>query len=145
VKHRARISVTTALLLTGSVAVAAEKIALVEHPVNETTVHTAKPGTDAVGDILSFANPVFDAANRTQVARDQGFCVRTVAGKSWECLWTLILKDGTITIEGAFHDTGDSIFAVTGGSEKYEGAKGQMKLHPRSGTPEAYDFNYELL
>lgn len=144
-KHRARLSIGTALLLTGSVAVAGEKIALVEHPVNETTIHTAKPGTDAVGDILSFANPVFDAANKTQVASDQGFCVRTVVGKSWECMWTMMLKDGTITVEGAFHDTGDSIFAVTGGTGRHEGAKGHMKLHARSGGPEAYDFTYELL
>ena len=144
-KQVSTLSIGTALLLAGAVALAGEKIALVEHPVNETTIHTTKPGTDAVGDILSFANPVFDVANRTQVGSDQGFCVRTVAGKSWECMWTMLLKDGTITVEGPFHDTGDSIFAVTGGTGKYEGAKGHMKLHARSGGPEAYDFIYELL
>ena len=145
VKHRLRLPACAALVLTGSVALASEKIALVEHPVNETTVHTTKPGTDAAGDILSFANPVFDAANKVQVASDQGFCVRTVVGKSWECMWTMLLKDGMITVEGPFHDTGDSTFAVTGGTGKYEGARGHMKLHARDGHPEAYDFIYELL
>ena len=88
-KHRSVLPACAALLLAGSVAVASERIALLERPTNETTVHTSKAGTDAVGDILSFANPVFDAANKQQVASDQGFCVRTVAGKSWECMWTL--------------------------------------------------------
>jgi allene oxide cyclase len=145
VKHRSVLSTCAALLLTGSVAAASEKIALVEHPTNETTIHTSKAGTDAVGDILSFANPVFDAANKRQVASDQGFCVRTVAGKSWECMWSLSLEEGMITVEGPFHDTGDSIFAITGGTGKYEGAKGHMKLHLREGQPEAYEFSYELL
>jgi allene oxide cyclase len=145
VKHHSLLFACAALLLTGPVVLASEKIVLIEHPSNETTVHTAKAGTDAVGDILSFANPVFDAANKQQVASDQGFCVRTVVGKSWECMWTMLLKEGLITVEGPFHDTGDSIFAITGGTGKYEGAKGHMKLHPREGHPEAYDFIYELL
>jgi len=145
VKHRSIISVAAALLLAGPVAFAGEKIALVEHPVNETTVHTSKAAMDSVGDILSFANPVFDAANKAQVASDQGFCIRTVVGKSWECMWTLLLKDGMITVEGPFHDTGDSIFAITGGTGRYEGAKGHMKLHVRDGKPDSYDFIYELM
>ncbi len=144
-KHRSVLPSCATLLLASSVALAGGKIALIEHPTNETTVHTTKAGTDAAGDVLSFANPVFDAANKVQVASDQGFCVRTVVGKSWECMWTLLLKEGMITVEGPFHDTGDSIFAITGGTGKYAGAKGHMKLHPREGHPEAYDFIYELL
>jgi len=145
VKHRSVLPACAAMLLAGSIALASEKIVLIERPTNETTVHTSKAGTDAVGDILSFANPVFDAANKQQVASDQGFCVRTVVGKSWECMWTLLLKEGMITVEGPFHDSGESIFAITGGTGKYEGAKGHMKLHPRDGKPEAYEFSYELL
>ena len=58
-----------------------------------------------MGDLLVFANKVYDAANKTQVGSDQGYCVRTVVGKSWECFWTLILKAGQITVEGPFMDT----------------------------------------
>ena len=57
--------------------------------------------------------------------------MRTIVGKSWECNWTLTLKAGQITVEGPFMDEGDSLFAVTGGTGKYAGAKGSMKLHPR--------------
>jgi hypothetical protein len=97
------------------------------------------------GDMLVFANEIFDAANKTRIGSDQGYCVRTVVGKSWECFWTLTLEAGQITIEGPFMDEGDSLMAVTGGTGKYAGAKGSMKLHPRDPTPTGYDFTYDLL
>jgi hypothetical protein len=34
---------------------------------------------------------------------------------------------------------------VTGGTGKYAGAKGDMKLHARDAKSTAYDFLYELL
>jgi hypothetical protein len=125
-------------------AFAAEQIKVVERPVGETTIDLAAKG-DSVGDMLVFANPVFDAANKVQIGSDQGYCVRTVVGKSWECFWTLTLKAGQITVEGPFADSGDSLLAVTGGTGKYAGAKGGMKLHPRDATPTGYDFTYDLL
>jgi hypothetical protein len=94
---------------------------------------------------LVFANKVYDSSNKTQLGSDQGYCVRTVVGKSWECVLTLMLKGGNITIGGPFLDEGDSLFAITGGTGKYVGAKGTMKLHPRDATPTGYDFTYDLL
>src|SRR5690349_8357838 len=67
-------------------------IELVEHADNETVTHTeADPSMmmDTVGDILTFANPVFDKANTAKVGTDQGYCIRTEVGKSWECEWTV--------------------------------------------------------
>src|ERR1700682_6329799 len=106
-------------------AFAAEQIKVVERPVGETTVDLGAKG-DSVGDMLVFANGVFDSANKAQVGTDQGYCVRTIVGKSWECFWTLTLKAGQITIEGPFLDEGDSLFAVTGGPGKYAGAQGSI-------------------
>src|ERR1700734_2260027 len=123
---------------------AAEQIVLVERPVGETTVDLGAKG-DSVGDLLVFANKVYDAANKTQLGTDNGYCVRTVVGKSWECFWTLTLKGGQITVEGPFMDSGDSLLAVTGGTGKYAGARGSLKLHPRDATPTGYDFIYDLL
>ena len=125
-------------------ALAGEKFVVVERPVGETTVDLGAKG-DSVGDLLVFANKVYDPANKVQVGSDQGYCVRTLVGKSWECFWTLILKEGQITVEGPFMDTGDSLMTVTGGTGKYAGAKGSMKLHPRDATPTGYDFTYDLL
>jgi allene oxide cyclase len=125
-------------------ALAAEKIQLVERALTDATLDLGAKG-DSVGDILTWANPVFDAANKVQVGTDQGFCVRVLVGKSWECMWTTTLKDGQITVEGPFKDEGDSLFAVTGGTGKYAGAKGQLKLHPRDAKATSYDFAFELL
>ncbi len=125
-------------------AFAKEQIVVVERPVGETTVDLGAKG-DSVGDLLVFANKVYDAGNKAQVGTDQGYCVRTVVGKSWECFWTLTLAAGQITVEGPFLDTGDSLMVVTGGTGKYAGAKGSMKLHPRDATPTGYDFTYDLL
>lgn len=136
--------VAAAALGPGAAAIAAEQIKVVERPVGETTVDLSAKG-DSVGDMLVFANGIFDAANKTQIGTDQGYCVRTIVGKSWECFWTLTLKAGQITVEGPFLDEGDSLLTVTGGTGKYAGAKGSLKLHPRDPTPTGFDFTYDLL
>jgi allene oxide cyclase len=138
---------------------AGEHLAVVERALTDTTIHlgaksdakdaadaTIHPGArgDSIGDLLTFANPVFDAANKVQLGTDQGYCIRVVVGKSWECFWTLMLKDGQITVEGPFSDQGDSVMVITGGTGKYTGAKGSMKLHPRDAKGSAYDFAYDL-
>ena len=133
-----------AAALASMPALAAEQIVVVERPVGETTVDLGAKG-DSVGDLLVFANKIYDSANKTQLGTDNGYCVRTVVGKSWECFWTLTLKAGQITVEGPLLDSGDSLLAVTGGTGKYAGARGSMKLHPRDPTPTGYDFTYELL
>jgi hypothetical protein len=142
--HRLALVASTLLLTTAALpGQAAERLTVVERPTDEKTIDLGAKG-DSIGDLLVFANPVFDAANKVQVGTDQGYCVRTVVGKSWECFWTTILKDGLITVEGPFYDTGDSVFVITGGSGKYGGAKGSMKLHWRDAKGSAYDFVFDL-
>ena len=142
---RATLVLAGALALQASLtAVAAEKIQVVERALTDTTIDLGAKG-DSAGDLLTFANPIYDAANKTKLGSDQGYCVRVVVGKSWECFWTLLLADGEITVEGPFYDTGDSVMVVTGGTGKYVGAKGAMKLHSRDAKSTSYDFLYELL
>jgi allene oxide cyclase len=138
-----RIASLAATLVTVP-SLAAEQIKVVERPVGETTVDLGAKG-DSIGDLLVFANGIFDAANKAQIGSDQGYCVRTLVGKSWECTWTMTLKGGQISVEGPFMDEGDSLFSVTGGTGKYAGAKGSMKLHPRDAKSTSYDFTYDLL
>jgi hypothetical protein len=143
-KHKLLLSVL--VFAAPLAATAGERLHVIEHAVNETTTHVAAGvKDDAVGDLLTFANPVFDAANKTQLGTDHGWCVRVVVGKSWECFWTLLLKEGRITVEGPFYDSGDSVLVITGGTGKYAGAKGQMTLHDRGTKPTNYDFVYDLL
>lgn len=118
-------------------------IVLVEHADTDVVVDLGETG-DTAGDQLSFGNPVYDAENATQVGTDQGFCVRTVVGKAWECVWTVTLEDGQITVEGPFFDAADSVMAITGGTGAYMGASGQMKLHARNAEGTEFDFTYEL-
>ena len=143
--NKATLVLAGALALQVSLtAVAAEKIQVVERALTDTTIDLGAKG-DSVGDLLTFANPIYDAANKTKLGSDQGYCVRVVVGKSWECFWTLLLADGEITVEGPFYDTGDSVLVITGGTGKYAGAKGAMKLHSRDAKSTSYDFLYELL
>jgi len=60
---------------------AGEKIVVVERPVGETSVDLGTKG-DSVGDLLVFANKVYDAGNKTEVGSDQGYCVRTIVARA---------------------------------------------------------------
>ena len=114
-------------------------LTIVEHAITDTTTDTGAKG-DTAGDVLTFANPVFDRANRHQVGTDNGFCIRTVAGSAYECTWTNTLRGGSIVVTGPFYDDRDSTLAITGGTGKYATVRGQMLLHARDAAGSAYDF-----
>jgi hypothetical protein len=117
---------------------------VVEHAVTDTEV-PGVGGKDVKGNILTFNNPVFDAADKKQVGHDEGFCVRLqVKLGIWECLWTTFLKGGQITVQGPFYDTRNSELSITGGTGAYKSARGQMDLKSRNGGKE-YDFIFHLL
>ena len=121
----------------------AEKLNLVERATSDAVLDTGAQG-DSAGDILTFANEVFDEANKTKVGDNNGWCIRTVPGKAWECFWTLTLAGGQITVEGPFLDGKDSTVAVTGGTGEYSAARGDMQLHARNPEGTEYDFKYNL-
>ena len=128
------------------VAHTAEHIAkrtFVEHASDVITDIGAKG--DSVGDILTFASDVYDETNTKLVGHDNGWCVRTVVGKAWECLFTLRLNDGEIATAGPFLDAGDSMWAITGGTGAYRGIRGEMKLHSRNEKNSEYDLIYSLM
>ena len=120
-------------------------IELIEHAETDVVRHIGPANEeDSVGDVLAFANPVFDSANKKQEGTDNGSCIRTAAGKAWECIWTVSLSGGQITVEGPFYDGKDSTLAITGGTDEYDNASGQMQLHPRNPEETEYDFTYEV-
>ncbi len=140
-------------LLTGAnLAFAHDTLHLVERELNNTTIHHgAKGNPDSIGDMIVFANPIFDSTNTHQLGTVQGNCVRVVVGKSWECFFTLVLANDRITLEGPYADEGESVFAITGGTGRYAGARGQMSLRAREskllapGAPPTTDMTYEIL
>lgn len=117
-------------------------IRVVEHADTDATTDTGAPG-DSAGDVLTFANPVFDKANAQQVGTDQGYCVRVDVGKSYECTWTTFLDGGQIVVQGPFLDAGDSTLAVTGGTGRYAKSRGSMELKARPGGT-SFDFVFKL-
>lgn len=122
---------------------AAEELKMIEHATTDAVTDTGAKG-DSAGDILTFANEVFDADDKNKIGTDQGMCFRTVAGKAWECTWTLTLDKGQLTVEGPFYDSGDSVLAITGGTGEFAGAQGEMALSPYGTKGDAYTFIYKL-
>jgi allene oxide cyclase len=119
------------------------RFTVVEHAVTDTVVDIGPKG-DSRGDLLAFANPVFNSTNQKKVGHDQGSCVRTAVGKSWECSWTLLLPEGSLVVEGPFFDKADSVLAITGGTGIWARARGQMVLHARNAQGTSYDFRYDV-
>lgn len=134
------------LLITHSAAALAESITLklVERATTDAVTDLGAKD-DSAGDLLTFANEIYDEKNAEKVGTDSGWCIRTVVGKSWECFWTLSLADGQITVHGPFLDAGDSVLAVTGGTGEYAGVRGDMNLHARNAEGTEYDFVYNLI
>ena len=116
---------------------------VVEHATTDATTDTGKKG-DSAGDILTFANALYNAGNTKKVGSDNGYCIRTVVGKSYECIWTAFLAGGQITIEGPFLDAGPSKLSITGGTGKYSRARGWMDLRSRNEKGTEFDFVYHV-
>jgi len=121
----------------------APSITVVERAVSDTVVDIG-PSGDSRGDLLAFANPGFDGANSKRVGRDQGSCVRTVAGKAWQCSWTTFLPKGSLVVEGPFYDTRGSVVAITGGTGAYSRARGVMHLNARNAKGTAFTFRFTV-
>ncbi|HEY6932118.1 MAG TPA: allene oxide cyclase family protein, partial [Marmoricola sp.] len=126
---------------TGAAVTTGRHITVVERAVSDTVVDTGPKG-DSQGDLLSFANPVFNAANSKKVGHDNGSCIRTRVGRAWECSWTTRLARGSLVVEGPFLDKHDSTLAITGGTGAYSRARGVMHLHARNAMGTAYTFAF---
>jgi allene oxide cyclase len=115
---------------------------VIEHASTDRVSDVGDEG-DSAGDLLTFANELFDADDARRVGQDQGFCVRIVAGASWQCRWTSFLPGGQLTVEGPVFDGQGSRLAVTGGTGIYANVSGWMDLKSREGGARL-DFVYHL-
>jgi hypothetical protein len=139
------IIVAAGLIFAGPAAAEPQELKVTEHNTTQVITDVGASG-DSPGDILTFGqNEVFDAEDKNKVGFDQGICFRIVTGKAWECVWTLALDKGQLTVEGPFYDKGDSVLAITGGTGEYAGARGEMALSDVSGGKgEKYSFIYRI-
>ncbi|EGD58236.1 hypothetical protein Y88_0288 [Novosphingobium nitrogenifigens DSM 19370] len=120
------------------------KIDLVERAETDVVSLHGGSAADNVGDLATFTNPIYDAANQVKLGHDQGYCVRLVVGKTMECHWTLFLEKGQISVDGPVYDGADSTLAVTGGTGLYAAVHGEVKIHPRDAKASGYDFHYRV-
>jgi allene oxide cyclase len=119
----------------------ASTVIVVERATTDTVIDQGEEG-DSIGDLLAFGNAVYDEANETELGTSQGSCVRTVPGEAWECMFTVVLNEGQISVAGPFYDAGSSVFSITGGTGAYSTARGQMRLEAISEAE--FRFTFEL-
>ena len=143
---------TSALIVFGALALVSAPAAAAEPAVitvteRATTDEVTDLGAngDSAGDILTFANEVFDAANTAKVGDNQGVCTRTVPGVAWDCGWTLTLPSGQIMVQGPFFDGANSVLAIIGGTGQFAGARGDMELLHVTPDDTRYTFTYRLI
>ena len=132
-----------ATAITAGAAGTSKTIRVVERATTDAVTDTGKKG-DSAGDLLTFANALYNAANTTSVGSDDGWCIRTAAGKSWECAWTNTLAGGQIMVAGPFLDAGPSKLAIVGGTGIYADAHGWMNLRSRNKKGTEYDFVFHV-
>jgi Allene oxide cyclase len=119
----------------------AKSFTVIEHATTDATTDTGAQG-DSAGDVLTFANEIFNSTDARRVGTDQGYCIRVVPGTSYECNFTTFLPGGQIVVEGPFYDAKDSTLAVTGGTGRFRRARGTMDLHAlENGTKFAFVFH----
>ena len=86
------------------------------------------PG-DLPGNLFVFDQPLLNSRYEP-IGTNSGYCIRTLPGKHSQCLWTLTLANGTITVAGSEADAGTSLIPVIGGTGAYLTAGGMLATTP---------------
>jgi ABC-type amino acid transport substrate-binding protein len=84
-----------------------------------------RPG-DSEGDIVIFDQPLLNET-MAKIGNNSGTCIRTRAGHSFQCQWTLTLEDGSIQVAGREFDQGTSTVSIVGGTGRYSRIRGEME------------------
>jgi allene oxide cyclase len=87
------------------------------------------PAGDSLGDTIVFTQKLYsDQTKSRQIGTDEAFCVRTVVGEHQLCTGIFYLHGGSITITGP-ETSGVHSLAITGGTGKFLGARGEVVLN----------------
>jgi hypothetical protein len=97
------------------------------------SIDLGRPG-DSEGDILVFDQPLLNET-MDKIGNNSGMCIRTRVGHSFQCQWTLTLKDGSIQVAGREFDQGTSTVSIVGGTGSYSRISGEMEsVNNNNGT-----------
>ena len=103
-------------------------IVVTEHATTDATTDTGATG-DSAGDVLTFANDLFDQADTTKVGPTRATASASSPAPRTSATGPRSSRGGQLVVEGPFYDTKDSTLAITGGTGVYRKARGQMDLH----------------
>ena len=118
---------------SGSGAIGALSLILVEHNDHTTTLDLGEPGTGAGDPRVWGPNPLFDEANATDTgATTRGSCVALNAALQCVLAETIVFPDGsTLEFQGVEMDGATpSLRTIVGGSGRYLGAIGTAAVAP---------------
>ena len=121
----------------------AATVHVVEHAITDNEIPTGG-GKDVKGNILTFDNPVFDAAeHRSASATTRASARGSRQAGDLGVPVDDVRQGGQITVEGPYYDTHNSVLSITGGTGAYRNARGEMVLKSRNGGKE-YDLIFKL-
>ena len=98
------------------------------------------PAGDSAGDFFIFEERVFDRSGTTLVGRDAVRCELGVRTFSCEAAVRVNGK-GTLKVDGTLFNDRDNVYAVTGGTDAYQGVGGQVTVFDLSGGRAALVFH----
>ena len=102
--------------------------------VEALTTEQSFEGT-ALGDQIVFTSQLLKGD--TEVGHQAGVCIVTSVGRAEaQCVATYVLPGGQITGQALIRlgDPAPYAGAITGGSGRYQGAEGEVRVQPVSGT-----------
>jgi allene oxide cyclase-like protein len=125
-------AMTWGTTLTGASAGTSEELRFRAITTEATNLDLGDPGLSQ-GDEFIFHDVLRHEGER--IGHDGGVCtVTSVKGPELQCLVTISLSGGDITIQGLAREGEVFVFAVTGGTGQYQGASGEARVEVRSDT-----------
>ena len=132
----AQMVVWTAVSLAGEEATAARTLTVKELDKGSTFVHirntkASSPRANSMGDVIAFTNPLVDESGR-RIGTASVSCITTAGARNFmrstlNCVGTLALRDGTLTVQASLRPTQrTTVGAVTGGTGAYANARGVL-------------------
>ncbi len=110
------------------------------------------PASIGIGELIVFSDDIsLPDDPSTKIGEHSGLCTRVRATPGapgntnlYQCQATFTLPEGQVTARGVVAlpvALGDSnLFAISGGTEKYDNLRGQVKVTNRGGNEQDYEF-----
>ena len=118
---------------------------LIEH-LDGITFVDDPPAGDSAGDRLTFDDPLFNATNTRQVGKVLAVCTQVGTSLTlFHCDVTVAIANDSLALQGRFDATmTTSTFAVTGGTGRYNKARGEVILTEDPATPDEAILDFRL-